>query len=89
MGMSKSMAPRIYLTLECSMCKQYMDDEKAEHDVMMAQFFGCKKYAVCLNCKQEVSEADQTLSYKQRWTRRWNQAKKEAEKISAEIEKIS
>lgn len=55
----------------CSWCQQLMEEAAAKRDTQRMALFGAKKYAICLNCYQEVNYEDQTPQYKRRWTLRF------------------
>lgn len=42
--------------LECRVCKQYIDGERADRTKIMAMLFGTAPYAVCPCCWQEPDE---------------------------------
>jgi hypothetical protein len=69
MTMGLSMRMSIRLAMECSVCRQILDDHKRDVTAIEAAIFGAASYAVCCACGMEVVERHDR-NYRKRW-RRW------------------
>lgn len=74
MSMKLTAAPRIYgaQVLECTVCKQSMNSQRALDDTMEARLFGSMNYAMCPCCKQKVPDGHNDSGYRARhrnWVR--------------------
>jgi hypothetical protein len=63
--------PRMTLIMECSICKQPVDDE--DQTAVQVRLFGAKQYSICIGCGQEVANPDRP--YKTRWGVRYRSLK--------------
>jgi hypothetical protein len=54
MKLGMSLAPKLELLLECTVCHQYMRSKKQKETVQKALLFGAAPYVVCVGCFQEV-----------------------------------
>lgn len=61
------------LTLECSVCKQYIssDQEKVEASAMMKLFGAADYFERCCCCGQPVLQSDLTVSELHNYRKRW------------------
>lgn len=61
---------RLATRLECSVCKQPIDDEEVHEGEVMGILFGHRKYALCCCCHQQVDPSTaRNRGYRDRWDR--------------------
>ena len=66
-SMSLSMAPSLRQTIECTCCRQEIDDEKQQTGRLGFMLYGAAPYAICVLCHQEVPKEKQHRHYKARY----------------------
>ena len=70
MGMGFGLHLEMRMAMTCIVCKQEIDRDRQQTDLVMGELVGAVKYGQCPACQQEVPEERRTEKYKARWLRR-------------------